>query len=197
MRKFLVVGVWLLVTLLSLSLALSSLYYTSNLQTNTQLLSSQTEEVDLNNQYEYYAALPSVLSSFTTSVQAADGRSELIRQYLEKYHSPLLPYADKIVSISDQYGLDYRLMVAIAQCESNVCKIIPHGSYNCWGFGNAQSKFQSWEHALEFVANTLKKNYIDQGLTTPELMMPKYVPPSVEKGGPWARCVNQFMSEIE
>ena len=122
---------------------------------------------------------PEILGAFSSVVYAADARPELIRRYLQKYKSPLLPYAENIVSASDKYGLDFRLIVAIAQCESNVCKVIPKGSYNCWGFENGATKFNSWEHAIERVAKTLKENYYDYGLTTPEEIMPKYAPPSV------------------
>lgn len=154
-------------------------------------------EYYLNNGYQMYAALPAVLGSFSPTLQAGDARPEIVRRYLQKYQSPLLPYADDIVSLSDENNLDFRLIVAIAQCESNVCKKIPEGSYNCWGFENGNTKFNSWEHAIQRVAKTLKEGYIDQGLVTPDQIMPKYAPPSVEKGGPWAKCVNQFFQEME
>lgn len=145
---------------------------------------------------EYYSALPPNIGSVSSAVETGDARPLLVKNYLEKYKSPLLPYADYIVQISDKYGLDHGLILAIAQCESNVCKKIPEGSYNCWGFGNGESRFTSWERAIEIVAKTLKENYIDEGLVTPDLIMPKYVPPSVEKGGPWAKCVNKFLKEL-
>ena len=43
-------------------------------------------------------------------------------------------------------------------------------------------------------AKILKKNYIDKGLVTPELIMTKYTPSS--PNGAWAKAVNQFMNEI-
>lgn len=197
MRKILLVGFWFPATILTLILALFTFYFLDNVRAGEILLSKQTKELVSKNQYEFYAALPSVLGTFTTAVVAADARPELIRQYLKKYNSPLLPYADTIVNLSDQYGLDFRLIVSIAQCESNLCKKIPPGSYNCWGFQNGATYFQSFEQALNQVAKTLKEGYIDQGLITPELIMPKYAPPSIEKGGPWAKCVSQFMEELE
>ena len=129
-------------------------------------------------------------------IQVGDARPLLIKNYLDRYNSPLAPYSDYIFTISQKYNLDYGLIVAIAQCESNICKKIPLGSYNCWGFGNGESRFKSWEGAIEYVAKTLKEDYYDIGLVTPDQIMPKYVPPSVEKGGPWAKCVNQFLGEL-
>lgn len=187
MRKLQIVVGWFSLSFLTLIITLFTFY----------LLDDVKGEEASKNQYGFYAAVPQVLGSFTTTVQAADARPELIRQYLEKYKSPLLPYSDLIISLSDQYGLDFRLIVAIAQCESNVCKIIPPESYNCWGFENGATHFRSWEQALNQVAKTLKEGYIDQGLVTPELIMSKYAPPSVKIGGPWARCVSQFMNELQ
>lgn len=144
-----------------------------------------------------YAALPEavgeVLGVFTTQ----DARPIIIEGYLEKYQSPLAPHSQALLEAADKYKVDPWLIVAIAQCESNLCKRSPPGSFNCWGFENGATKFLSWEQALDQVAKTLKENYLDFGLDTPEKMMPKYAPPSVEKGGPWAKCVNQFMKELE
>lgn len=146
---------------------------------------------------QLYAALPQEIGSMASTVESDDARPVIIDQYLENHNSPLAPYSDFLFAISEKYSLDYRLMIAIAQCESNLCKKAPLGSYNCWGFENGATRFSSWEQAIEQVAKTLKEEYIDQGLETPEEIMVKYAPPSVEKGGPWAYCVNQFFAELE
>lgn len=189
MKKMLLFTLWLPFVFFTLGLSLFNLYAIHNFQTeksNGLIL----QEVKTKSR-------PEILGAFSSVVYAADARPELIRLYLQKYKSPLLPYSENIVQASDKYGIDFRLIVAIAQCESNVCKVIPHGSYNCWGFENGATKFSSWEHAIERVAKTLKENYYDYGLTTPDEIMPKYAPPSVAKGGPWAKCVNQFMNELQ
>lgn len=144
-----------------------------------------------------YAALPKEIGKIEGVFATADARPLLIRNYLAKYHSPLLPYAGLIFELSQKYQIDFRLPLAIAQCESNICKKIPPDSYNCWGFENGATKFASWEHALERVFKTLKEGYVDQGLTTPREIMPKYAPPAVENGGSWALCVEQFLKELE
>ncbi len=149
------------------------------------------------NSGQFYAALPQETGEVLGEITVADARPVIIEAYLQKHNSPLYPYASKLLEAAERYGVDYRLIVAIAQCESNLCKKSPPGSYNCWGFENGKTKFLSWEQAFNQVAKTLKEGYIDQGLTTPEEIMPKYAPPSVEKGGPWAKCVNQFMEDLE
>ncbi len=140
--------------------------------------------------------LPQTIGTFHTT----DARVHIIKDYLHRYSSPLYNYAQDIVTTSDKYLLDYRLLVAIARQESNLCKRIPPGSHNCWGFGIYGDKvtvFDNYPQALEIVAKTLKKNYIDIGLDTPEKIMAKYTPPSIEKGGPWAKGVSEFMSDLE
>lgn len=197
MKRLLLIGLWFPSTIATLLLSLVLLFQTSQVREIGALAKNTIRQHYLDNGYQMYSALPSVLGSFSSAFQAGDARPEILRQYLVKYRSPLLPYTEEIVQLSDENKLDFRLIVAIAQCESNVCKKIPEDSYNCWGFENGSTKFNSWEHALYRVAKTLKEGYIDQGLVTPEQIMPKYAPPSVAKGGPWAKCVSQFLQEME
>src|SRR3972149_8712751 len=80
-----------------------------------------------------FASLPISFPSISGGPVASDARVELVRQYLDAYNSPLEPFAGELVAAADKYELDFRLLTAIAQQESNLCKIIPHGSFNCWG----------------------------------------------------------------
>jgi hypothetical protein len=132
-----------------------------------------------------------------TKVVSEDARPLLIKRYLEKYKSPLVPYSDLILRLSDTYGYEYYWIVAIAQQESNLCKKIPQNSYNCWGYGINSAgtlRFDSYELALKSYAEYLKRAYFDKGLNTPELIMKKYCPNS---NGSWAFGVRQFINEIE
>ncbi len=128
---------------------------------------------------------------------AKDARPEIIRRYLEKYKSPLASYSELIFQLSETYGFEYYWIVAIAQQESNLCKKIPEGSHNCWGYGIHSSgtlKFENYELALNSFAEYLKRQYFDKGLNTPELIMNKYCPHS---NGSWAFGVQQFINEME
>lgn len=130
-------------------------------------------------------------------VLAADARPIIIKNYLEKYNSPLLPYSDLIFEVSQKYGLDYRLIIAIAQQESNLCKKVPEDCFNCWGVGihsRGTMCFESYAEGIEWFAKYLKEEYIDKGMNTPEEIMPKYCPLS---NGSWAFGVNQFMDELK
>ena len=98
--------------------------------------------------------------------------------------------------MADKYEIDYRLVPAIAMQESNLCKVIPHNSYNCWGwgiYGNTVTRFSSYEESIETVSRGLKKYYVDQGLKTPDQIMKKYNPSS---NGSWAFGVNFFFKAI-
>lgn len=126
-----------------------------------------------------------------------DARPLLIKGYLEKYKSPLAPYYDLILKLSDTYGFEYYWILAIGQQESNLCKKIPENSFNCWGYGINSAgtlRFENYELALRSFAEYLKREYFDKGLNTPELIMKKYCPHS---NGSWAYGVNQFIDEIE
>ncbi|MCW1949411.1 MAG: hypothetical protein KIH89_003175 [Candidatus Shapirobacteria bacterium] len=130
-------------------------------------------------------------------IAADDARPLIIKRYLEKYKSPLVPYSDLIYQVSKDYGFEYYWIVAIAQQESNLCKKAPEDSHNCWGYGihkRGTLKFESYELAIKSYAEYLKREYFDKGLTTPELIMKKYCPSS---NGSWARGVTQFINEME
>ena len=102
-----------------------------------------------------------------------------------------------IFQLSQDYGFEYYWIVAIAQQESNLCKKIPEGSHNCWGYGihkRGTLSFDSYELSLKSYAEYLKREYFDKGLNTPELIMSKYCPSS---NGSWAKGVWQFINEME
>jgi len=105
--------------------------------------------------------------------------------------APLAEYAQKFVEVANKYGLDYRLLPAIATVESGGGKS-NFRSYNAWGWGN--KGFTSFEEGIEVVGRGLKTGYIDKGRDTVEEIAPVYCPPNYKN---WARSVNQFMNEIE
>lgn len=145
-----------------------------------------------------YASLPSEFPTVLGVATSADARVELVRQYLARYKSPIENLSPYMVSKADEYGLDYRLIPAIAQQESNLCKIIPPETYNCWGWGihsRGTLGFNSYEEAIDTVMAGIKKEYIDKGYTTPDTIWTKYTPSSPD--GAWAKGVNQFMAEME
>src|SRR3989338_4471507 len=77
-----------------------------------------------------FAALPSAENVLDDHITAVDARVEMVRQFFEKYKSPLEPFAQSVIDSADQYGLDFRLIPAIAMQESNLCHKIIIDSYN-------------------------------------------------------------------
>ena len=143
-----------------------------------------------------YASLPAEFPSVAGEVHAADSRTEIIRQYLNYYNSPLEPHSSKLVEEADKNGLDFRLLTAIAQQESNLCKKIPEGSNNCWGWGihsRGTLGFSSFEEGIEIVSKGLKESYVDKGLLTLDDIMSKYTPLSP---GTWSHGVSTFMEDM-
>ena len=177
--------------------SLSSLAKDQKVKINPTILSATSEPVRPLSGLRVYASLPSLYPQIGSNIESADARVEIIRQYLDFYNSPLTPQAKFIVDASDKYGLDFRLTTAIAQKESNLCKIIPPESYNCWGWGIHEKGtlgFDGYEKAIETVSRGLREEYLDKGYQTIEEIMSKYTPLSK---GSWAEGVGQFMSQMQ
>lgn len=197
-KNIILVAIFFVMAPITLLISLFSLHSLS-LNANSKLnLAKPSSSGAVFSGVQVYAALPAQLPSVSGEVGRSDARTEIVRQYLEKYNSPLEPHATSLVLTSDKYGLDYRLLPAIAQQESNLCKIIPPETHNCWGWGiHSQGTlgFESYEESMEAVAKGLKTEYIDKGYETVPEIMSKYTPNSPE--GAWAKGVQQFMSEME
>lgn len=191
LRNLLFVIIFFTLTPITLGVSLFSLFsLENNLGTEITKLPSSGIKV--------YASLPNEFPTVSGKVTARDARIELVGNYLRKYKSPLVGLEGYLVEKADEYGLDFRLIPAIGQQESNLCKVIPADTYNCWGWG-IHSKgtlgFQSYEEAIDAVMKGIKKQYIDKGLTTPDTIWKKYTPQSPD--GAWADGVNQFMMDME
>jgi hypothetical protein len=136
------------------------------------------------------------------TIEAGDARALLLSSYLKKQESPLGEFSNYIIDRAEYYGIDYRLVPAIAMCESGGGKRIPSkDSYNAWGVavytGQIHGKkFANWMFAIDWVSKYIKEKYHDIGLTELVDMGAKWAPPSVENGNSWANCVEFFMEEM-
>jgi len=151
--------------------------------------------------YQMYKALPTYTtdSGQETLIGKIEGRTLIVEKFLHDRKSPLAPFANVFIEVADKYKLDYRLLPAISMQESNGGKIMPINSYNPFGYGIYGGKvmrFESFNLAIETVGKGLRQNYLDQGLNTPEEIMAKYTPPSLQKGGSWAIGVSAFMEQL-
>lgn len=196
-KNIVLITVFFVVAPLTIGISLFSLVSLERNEINEKKFNTTNLIVSPKSGVSVYAALPASIPSVSSSIESADARPQIIKRYLETYNSPLTPYSDLIVQTADKYSIDFRLITAIAQQESNLCKIIPPGSYNCWGWGITSVGtlgFDSFEEGIETVSKGLRQNYLSKGYTTVEQIMSKYTPQS---NGSWAYGVNSFMRDME
>lgn len=160
-----------------------------------------TSEIKLpkNSTYQLYQALPPTQTQTQDGIVYSDGRAKAVENFFKSYNSILGSHANLFIQTADKYHLDWKLLPSIAMQESNGGKRVINDSHNPFGFGIYGSsivKFGSWEEGIEKVGKTLRENYLNQGLRTPEEIMAKYTPPSLAKGGTWAKGVRSFMEEL-
>lgn len=116
-----------------------------------------------------------------------------VKKLLKKYNSPLIESSRTFIEVAEENDLDWRFLVAIAGIESGFGKFIPYGSYNPFGFGNGQSRFDSFDESIRVVGKYLAKMKA-KGLNTAEKLAPIYTPPNFKN---WTAAVNFFMEEVE
>lgn len=124
-------------------------------------------------------------------------RAAVLKQFLEKYDSPLAENADTFVVVADKYNLDYRLLPAISCLESACGKRLIAESYNAWGwgvYGGNYIKFDNWDNGIEEVGKGIYEGYVQKGLDTPAKMAPIYTPPRPQY---WLGGVRQYMSQMD
>lgn len=196
-KNLVLIAVFFIVTPLTLGVSLFSLFSLKSNATAKQTLTFSNLLISPQSGVKVYASLPVKFPTISEQITSSDARSEVLKQYMNSYDSPLASYANLIVQTADKYSLDFRLITAISRQESNMCKIIPPDSYNCWGWG-IHSKgtlgFASFQEGIEEVSKGLRSEYLNKGYTTVDEIMTKYTPQS---NGSWANGVNQFMSEMQ
>ena len=191
-RKLIIISLFFIITPLALGTSIFSLLTL----TNEDEPENTGKNIHSLSGVQVYAAVPSTYPSISSEIIYQDSKVGLIESYLSENSSPLKPYAQFIIASANKYNLDYRLIAAIAQKESGLCKVIPDGSHNCWGWGihsKGTLMFDSYEEGIETVSKGLKENYYDKGYTTLEEIMGKYTPLSP---GTWAEGVGFYMNQI-
>lgn len=185
-KKLVLLLTWFLVTP---TLLLSLIFVSSKENSNKKILENYpqitTNEFEINNDIE----------GQVLGTRIDDFRPYIVAKFLE--NTPLEPHSQYIVQVSDTYGIDYRLIAAIAMKESGGGSAINQSTHNAWGWGNGKISFSSWESAIDIVGKTLKTKYIDRGLESPEQIMAVYAPPQLLTGGKWAKDINFYFSQME
>lgn len=144
-----------------------------------------------------YAALPPADNTIENTIKSEDSKTEIVRQFLARYNSPLEPYAPDIVAAANRYDMDWRLLPAIAMQESTLCKKIIADSHNCWGwgiYGKKVTKFSNYPEAIETITKTLSTKYRDKGLITAFEIAKLYNPSNTNN---WAENVTFVMNQLK
>jgi len=128
--------------------------------------------------------------------ETTDSRIRILREFLEKYNSPLVPFAGTFIEAADKYNLDWKLVAAISGVESTFGREIPTDSYNGWGwgiYGDNVIRFSSWNEGIETISEGLRDKYIDKWGAQDVYSIGRLYAASPT----WAQRVEYFMNLIE
>lgn len=196
MKSLLKVILWFPITVFSLLFTILTYTHVSSTRGLHSLI--RQEITDFKNQPITFAALPKVAFEIKTALAKEDARPLIINKYLSRYESPMAGMGDYIVKVSDRFDLDPYLVVAIAQQESNLGKLMPPNCHNAWGWGIHSAGtlcFDSWNEGINTFVSGLAEKYLAYGLKTPDQIMTKYN--ATSPNGAWAKGVNQFLEELQ
>lgn len=201
-KRLIIVLSWFPITLTLLIINLAVLAHMSAAKSPKQVQSPVSSVIAQAEAPRAVTALDGTAQILNATVVPGDARGLLLKEFLEEHESPMSPYAEMIVREADKNNLDFRLVVAIAMCESNLGKRMPSkDSYNAWGISvysgqNHGATFKDWESAITWVSKYLKERYFDRGLTDLYAIGEVYAPPSVNTGYSWTNCVETFQKSI-
>jgi len=138
-------------------------------------------------------------------LQEQKTKAAKIDAYFGKYNLPAEGYGMAMVTAADKYGLDWRLIPALAKLETtggkHVCKN-PKGANNWFGWGSCRISFNSVEESFEVIARNLSGNNPNteryyKGKTVEEILK-VYNPPQTPGITPnYHKLVFKVMNEIE
>jgi hypothetical protein len=183
-------------TILFWSRALSSLATIQDVQSSFELPAFASE-----------AAIPSVISEDTTVQSHLASQLQLvgehdvrleelsehgqkvrkIQEFYTRWNSPMAAHAEYMVQVSEQFGLDYRLLPAISIVESSGGRFC-FRSYNPFGWG--KGGFANFDQAIYTVGYGLANGY---RTSNPYAIAPRYNPVTPDS---WASKVSSLMSQI-
>jgi hypothetical protein len=112
----------------------------------------------------------------------ADGERitpERIRRFLDSKGSPMAPHAGTIVRAGIRFGVDPRVIVAIAGVETSYG--LHAYAYNAWGWGS--SRWSGWTAAIEGYSRNLAEGYRSLRTGRFAAASRSYCPPCGDKWG--------------
>ena len=113
-----------------------------------------------------------------------------IAEYLERFGSPMAPYAEDFVAAGVRYDVDPRLIVAISALESQF-GVHDGAGHNAWGWGGGRIGWSDWPTAIDRFTYELGARYdtddVDEGFAS------TYCPPN---SGRWLASVRAHFAAI-
>jgi hypothetical protein len=90
----------------------------------------------------------------------SDSRAEKIDAYFAQWDLPLAGHGKGMIEAADKYGIDWRLLPALAMLETTGGKnLCGNGTnLNAFGYGSCKIHFSTFEASFEAVAKTLSGN---------------------------------------
>lgn len=146
------------------------------------------------------ATVPGTLVGSTAS-PAGSVSAAVIDGYLASKGSPMAGQGAAFVASGQRWGVDPRLLVAIAGAESNFGEITC-GPNNAWGWAcpNDPADFGTWAAGIDTVTQGLRRYYLDEGRTSVALIQQKYCPVGAANdptglNNHWLANVTKFLVE--
>lgn len=135
-----------------------------------------------------------------------NAQEQNLTEITKEYECNLDKVSCKIKKVADDYGLDYKLAVAISKHETGNYTSVAFeeknnvGGMMYWnGKKSVLKEFSSLDEGIEAFIRNLKINYIDMGLDTIELIQPKYCPIGINDNGLnkyWVSGVKRYYEEL-
>lgn len=131
------------------------------------------------------------------------GVPALLNQFLAAEGSPLAGRGGVFTRKARKFGIDPRLLVAIAGAETSLMKdpnAAPASEHNAWGMGPG-IEYGSWGQGAGAVAKNLSENYFGQGLDTIEKISSKWAPVGASNdpnhvNENWSANVGSYMERL-
>lgn len=127
-------------------------------------------------------------ATIRTSSSSIDNRVNILSAFLERYKSSM--DAKELITASDKYGLDWRLLPAIAGVESTFCRNYIH---NCFGWNKDKTPASPDRVARGII---LEKPYAKWNKDRTNIYL-LAVPYNYAHPEEWTKKVNFFMGKIK
>ncbi len=182
----------------------SGITTSGNLLIETMMLKNEKDQLEKGNTIEethQEIEIISLKASTPPIVFEGMTLSELASKLDRSLSSDLSGYGSSFAKYSIDYGVDPYLAVSISLLETGCtwgCSTLVRSCNNVGGMkgaggcnGGSYAVFDSLDAGIEAMISNLSRNYIQQGLVTPEQINTKYATSST-----WAMKVNNYIEKV-